>query len=190
MTKQEYTTNILKVCESFIGIKEISGNKGWEDKKFQEKMELVGWKVNEAWCAYVTELVYKLAIVEDTSKWKDNKFVQLLDKLFSGSCVQTRTNFIKKGTQYFTFTKTPELGSIVIFQTYSNGEPSWSGHMGIVKEVQQERFLSYEGNTNSQGGREGIEFAVMKRQLSFDVPKKGTKLVLSGFLTLKDDINV
>ncbi len=183
---ENFSANIIKTAESFIGQTEISGNKGWNDKKFQKLMERCGWETGQAWCAYAGELVYKLAANPDPEKWKDDPFVILLNKLFSAGAVKTLENFIKDQSGLFEFTKNPkQAGDLVIYKTYTNGKPSWTGHLAILKQINNLNLKTYEGNTNKSGGREGIEFAEMKRYVDYNIPNKGTKLVLQGFITLK-----
>ena len=180
---ENFNERVVEIARSFIGKKEISGNKGWNDKKFQRLMELCGWETSQAWCAYFVELVYKLAVEQEPEKWPKNPFVVYLNKLHSAGAVKTYDNFA--GTEFFTATKIPEPGSLICYRKYINGQPSWQGHIGIVEKYQNNSIYTFEGNTNSSGGREGIEVGYMKRKLDFDIPEKGVKLVLLGFIKLK-----
>jgi hypothetical protein len=91
---------IINEANIWIGEKEIEGNKGFLNDRFQYLMEQVGWKKGEAWCAYFAELVWKLAY----SKY-NSLIVDELDVLFSAGAVRTWNNFRKdKG---FECNKTP-----------------------------------------------------------------------------------
>lgn len=158
---------IIEIAQSYIGMKEISGNQGFQDKRFQELMEECGWQSGQAWCSYFCELVWKQAFPE----------LKELDKLFSSGAVQTYNNF--KQSDFFVDHK-PEPGAVAIWQTWKNNEPYWTGHAGIVESiVNGNEIMTIEGNTNSAGGREGIEVARKRRQLNYDA-RNG--LVLKGFI--------
>lgn len=163
---------IIEVAESFIGMQEIPGNMGFKDERFEELMEDTGWQKGQAWCAYLVELVWKIA-------YNDNpEIIELLDKLFAAGAVKTFHNFKSNGS--FVVDKNPKPGAIVIWQTWKNNEPYWTGHAGIVYDMQNSNaFTSIEGNTNSSGGREGIEVAMKTRRINFDA-RNG--LVLKGFI--------
>ena len=169
-------TRIKVVASLYIGQKEIIGNKGFENAVFEDKMESCGWDVGQAWCAYFTELVWK----EAYELYKP-EVIPVLDKLFSAGAVKTFNNFNK--SPKFQTSKNPAVGAVVIWQYYKNGKPHWSGHAGIVSESVVglgNKFKTIEGNTNSQGGREGIEVAEKTRLLDFSPKTRG--LVLKGFI--------
>jgi hypothetical protein len=45
---------------------------------------------------------------------------------------------------------------VVIWQNHKEGKPLWSGHAGLVTDVFPDgSFGTIEGNTNSDGSREG-----------------------------------
>jgi hypothetical protein len=98
--------------------------------------------------------------------------------LFSAGAVATYKNFLSDGT--FLVDKHCSPGAIAIWTYYVDGKETWKGHAGIViNEVCTHEFDTIEGNTNSTGGREGIEVAQKARLLDFDA-RNG--LVLRGFL--------
>ena len=170
---------ILYSARLFLGQKEISGNLGFEDSYFTRLMEEVGWQKGQAWCAYFTELVWKYAY-----RNYNRKLISILDKLFSAGAVKTYTNFKNSD---FTVNKTPVIGAVVIWQYYKDNKPHWSGHAGIVTKVYSDDsdfFETIEGNTNSKGGREGIEVSKKERSLSFEPKHRG--LALRGFIHPKE----
>jgi hypothetical protein len=163
---------IVETAMSFVGQKEIAGNKGFRDKKFQGLMEEVGWNKGQAWCVYFCEMVWKQAYEMDRS------FVSKLDRLFNAGAVKTYNNFKSDGN--FVVDKIPKPGCIVIWQTWKDNQPHWTGHAGIVRcLLSGNEIETIEGNTNAQGGREGIEVAVKHRKVNFDAR---TGLVLRGFI--------
>jgi hypothetical protein len=158
----------VEVAKSFIGMKEIPGNMGFEDERFEELMEEVGWQKGQAWCSYWVELVWKLAFPDQKER---------LDKLFAAGAVKTYNNF--KGSEY-KVDHHPEPGCVAIWQTWKDNLPHWTGHAGIVvRVINDNQFESIEGNTNSSGGRDGIEVAKKIRKINLDT-RNG--LVLKGFI--------
>lgn len=163
---------IVEVASSYIGEQEVSGNKGFLDPKFEVEMSSVGWTLGQAWCAYFGELVWRKAY-KQVGKDIDVK----LNNLFTASAVGTLSNFKKKST--FIISKTPIRGSLAIWQHYSNGVAGWQGHVGIVDTFTDTVITTIDGNTNTSGGREGIEVGRVKRKMNFGA-KNG--LVLQGFI--------
>jgi hypothetical protein len=161
---------IVDVANSYVGQQEISGNKGFKNASFQKKMQDCGWKLGDAWCSYFTELVWKEAF------GKSHSLYNTLDRLFSPSAVSTYANF-KGYPTGFKVGNTAKIGSLAVWRL-GNG---WQGHIGIVSEViDKTTFRTIEGNTNSAGGREGIEVAKKIRLLNSPFKTKGLNLI--GFV--------
>ncbi len=159
----------------YVGERELKNNSGFENEIFWLKMEGVGFDVGEAWCALFAELVWREAY-----GCYNSLHDSALERLFSESAVQTFNNF--KSSTWITGLE-PAPGDLVIWQMYKDNRPHWSGHAGIVTKVLTGSFDSVEGNTNSSGGREGVEVAIKRRALNFD--KKEHGLVLKGFVKPK-----
>jgi len=158
---QEIRNKIVEIAYSYEGMEEISGNKGFKDDIFQQKLEAVGWNYGQAWCSYFAELVWKEAYGSF-----DSSIIEILDKKFSANAVKTYDNFYK--SKRFKTGNNPEPGDLVAWAYYKENKPKmvdiWTlGHIGIVTKPAQLFFLSMEGNTNSKGGREGIEVAEKER---------------------------
>lgn len=164
---------VIEVAKSYIGQKEIKGNKGFEDKEFQKRMEAVGFQSGWAWCCLFAELCYVSALIDK----KDE-----LTKLFSASVAKTQNNFI--ASPNWEMVSKPVPGSLAIFRSVRNGRLRWTGHIGIVEKVNKKdgTFQCIEGNTNANGGREGIEVANRKRR---DNSKALNGLLLQGFIVPK-----
>lgn len=163
---------ILEIAAGYVGKEEIPGNRGFHDIVFEEEMRAVGWRPPWAWCALFSTLVWRKAygtmnsIIEAETR-----------NLFSPSATAIYNNFRadKRYNRYVSTIPTP--GSIITFRLGKG----WEGHSGIVESVNGEDLICIEGNTNSQGGREGIEVARMKRKLDYNY--KGAKsLNLVGFI--------
>jgi hypothetical protein len=161
-----------EIALKYVGQQEKINNSGFKDENFEARMDKVGWQFGQAWCAFFAELVWKEAFPE---KFKE------LDHLFNGGAVATWNNFSKNSD--FVCDKVPEPGALVIWQNYKNGMPHWTGHVGIVVSVSETSIISVEGNTNSKGGREGVEVAKKIRPLNFETKQSG--LVLKGFIKFK-----
>lgn len=174
--------NILEIANDFIGQKEIAGNQGFLDKKFEGEMQSIGFEKGNSWCGYLVELVL-------------TKGYQLLNnidlklevrKLFSANAVQTYNRLVNAG---WTKTTKPTPGDMVFWIKYKNGVPVklapeyFAGHTGIVSDVSDKNFKSIEGNTNSKGEREGIEVAEKTRTYNWT---SNSGLRLLGFIQPKE----
>jgi hypothetical protein len=162
--------NIVAVATSYIGEREVKNNLGFKNDFFEKKMEAVGWRKGEAWCSYFAELVWKEALPRH-----DCQLRGLVDKLFSASATRTYQNFDVHPE--FETGITPLPGAVAIWRL-GNG---WQGHAGIVTRVLKTgNFYSIEGNTNSTGGREGIEVSLKLRHSKKPYEANGLNLV--GFI--------
>lgn len=166
-----------EVARKYLGQTEKPGNMGFNDATFEKKMEEVGFVKGHAWCAYFSELVFKEAFPERFDE---------LDKLFSGSTIQTFRNF--RDAEYL-INYVPAVNNLVIWQRYLNGVAQTTGHAGIVSEVISTwEFKSIEGNTNDAGGREGYIVAEHERKVLAKVDN-GLKVIgfiqINGQITLK-----
>lgn len=163
------SSKIVEIASGYVGQQEISGNKGFKNPAFQKKMQDCGWDVGQSWCAYFSELVWKEAFT------KTHPFYNTLDRLFSPSAVSTYSNF--KGSTNFQAGNKPRAGALAVWRL-GNG---WQGHIGIVEKIiDKSLFGTIEGNTNSAGGREGIEVARKTRSLGMPFRPKGLNLI--GFI--------
>lgn len=168
-TYNHLMNKLVDVAKKYIGQTEKPGNMGFTDAEFEKKMQAVGFQKTHAWCSYFVELCLKEAYPE--------KFAEF-DKLCSGSAVQTFKNFQNAG---YLIGYVPCAGHVVVWQQMKEGQPLWSGHIGIVSSVQDNNWIfeSIEGNTNDEGGREGYIVAEKTRKHLADV-KDGLKII--GFI--------
>ncbi len=160
---------LTEVAKKYIGKTEKPSNSGWYDGEFERRMKEVGWLMGQAWCSYFVELCFKEAYPDKYKK---------LQNLFDASAVKTFNKFKAGG---FTISPVPVENSIVIWQHYSKGVASWTGHAGITTQViDKDTWKSAEGNTNNDGSREGFLVALKTRKL-----KKVTNgLNVLGFIVL------
>ncbi len=160
---------IRQTALAYVGKTETAGNSGFADPAFQKEMQRVGWQKGMAWCSFFAELAYAEAYKGDPAK------SAAVTKLFSGSAVQTFTNFKNAG---YRTDAVPNVGDLAVWR-YGNG---WQGHIGIVVSVDGKGgFQSVEGNTNDAGGREGIMVAVKRRRTGEPFRAKGLNIV--GFIS-------
>ena len=54
-------TSIKEIAQSFIGQQEKPGNMGFVEAEFEERMIATGFQLGQSWCAYFSELVWRLA---------------------------------------------------------------------------------------------------------------------------------
>lgn len=162
---------IVEVAKSYLGQEEKSGNKGYKDPVFEEKMKAVGWQINHSWCCYFTELVAKEAFAKDSAQWK------AFDKLFQPSCTATYENFA--GSSMFKVGTVAKVGALAVWRHGAG----WKGHIGVVESVDGNFMYTIEGNTNAAGSREGT--AVLRKKRSRWVSKiNSAGLNLIGFIYL------
>lgn len=159
----------IEIAKKYIGMKEGEGNVFDESTVLGQAIRKAGQKDGEAWCAYFAEAVFCEACPDMN---------QQLRKLFSASAVQTFNNFVDAS---FDVHVKPLPGDLVIWQRYKDGKKQWQGHAGIVSRVNPDgSFHSIEGNTNSEGSREGDSVQEKLRGNTF----KHDGLNVMGFITI------
>lgn len=160
---------VIEVANKYVGMKEKPGNVFDEKTILGQELRKAGQKDGEAWCAYFAEAVFCEAMPEKNEE---------LRKLFSASAVQTYENFVKAG---YDVHAVPLAGDLVIWQKYAKGVKTWQGHAGIVVEVDNRFFYTIEGNTNSEGSREGDSVQRKTRANTW----KSDGLNIKGFITIQ-----
>lgn len=155
---------ISEIAKSYIGQREISGNKGFENEEFEAKMRKVGFYTGAPWCGFFALLVWSEA------KQKNS--------VLSASSRQ----LIDKATKVKNWHAEPIEGAVVVWATFKNGKRQKTGHIGIVSKVDGKKYNTVEGNTTDKGGREGIMVAERFRELRDEVWKTENGLRLMGFV--------
>lgn len=151
---------VVDFARSMVGQKEIPGNQGFENKNFDLQMRRVGFENGWAWCVLFAELCWS----QPTYPGKSQVLTSISDN-FTANAVRTFENFERDQTGLFKTTYThAEPGDVVIWLKNRDGQPVkkgiWTlGHAGIVERVIEQGIVCIEGNTNSEGGREGLEVA-------------------------------
>lgn len=168
----EIVKSILDFASASIGQKEKPGNSGFVNAAFEKQMISVGFDAGEAWCCLFAELCWSQAHQKNPAR------LAQISAMFTDSALAT-WNRAKLDKNFKTGLE-PRAGAVAIWQ---HGQ-SWTGHAGIVTaydpRANKDFFLTIEGNTNAAGGREGVEVAAKKRQLTFAV--KPNQLNLKGFI--------
>jgi len=157
---------MLTTALDFVTQREIPGNQGFEDSKFQELIEMQGWRKGQAWCAYFAELVVRTAGFEKHAN------------IFSSSAVETFKN-CQANSDLFKIYKIPSIGDIAVWQRYESNKQTWMGHIGIIVGMGKGMIVCVEGNSNAEGGREGLEVAIVVRDPAA-IPTTGLRLL--GFI--------
>lgn len=167
---------LSQAARKYLGQQEQKGNVFKDDTELGKKLHAAGQKDGEAWCSYLGEVCAKESKPEDFDEY---------DKLFSANAVKTYENFRDAG---YTISVLPVPDSIVVFAYYKDGKPyrvnGWTrGHLAVCEcsDDDGRAYETIEGNSNSQGGREGIEVATQKRRLDYAV-NNGLRLL--GFIKI------
>jgi hypothetical protein len=161
---------IVDIALSFVGQKEISGNKGFIDPKFDKQMRGVGFYTGAPWCGFFAILVWRLA------------------GQFTGILSASSRSTINLATKAGNWHSTPVPGAIVVWATFKNGRRQKTGHIGVVTHVHDKvNYSTVEGNTTDKGGREGIMVAIRHRHLTPDKWTVKDGLRLMGFIHPKTE---
>lgn len=167
---------ITEVATGFLGYREIGQNEAFEHPVFQKLMYRHGWRPGMAWCAFFCELVYWEVYKERRDE---------ITRLFNASAVQTYYNFVNGG---WTHSGVPVRGSLAVWQQYRDGVKDWRGHIAIVESSEidsnmQGVITTIDGNSNSDGSRNGFEVARVKRVLNWG---EDNGLRILGFIIPKE----
>lgn len=162
---------IIEQAQLYLGQQEVRGNKGFVDATFEERMRTVGWQPPWAWCAFFAMLVWREAYAQLNAYIEND-----LRSLMSPSATATYNNF-KSSKDYKQYVSNkPQQGALIIWRQGTG----WQGHIGIVESIRAKEMICIEGNSNSQGGREGIEVGQIRRLVDFNHTPSGLNLL--GFV--------
>lgn len=165
--------SLSEIAAQYIGIKEISGNNGWDDKEFERKMKAMGWRKGLAYCAFFV----KLCAFEYYSQFDSGKF-SILERLFSPMAVVTYQNFKKAGYAY----EIPSKNCLVVWQTIMGGEKKQTGHIAVFKDIEWPDVITIDGNTNLAGSRDGD--GIYQKRRNIKIYKEGLNFI--GFINLPE----
>lgn len=137
----------VAVSQTFEGIKEVGNNQGFSSKSFEKMMKSVGWYSGAAWCAFSLKLIYKISGIET------------LITGWSPTAYNKKHVIFTNGKLYETIQ--PGDAGTLSYNKYKNVKSRYKGigHAFIIeKQYGKSAVVTLEGNTDSDGSREGNGF--------------------------------
>jgi hypothetical protein len=144
----------VAVAESFVGIKEIGNNDGFDNPHFERMMKNVGWYKGAAWCAFALKLIYELAEIETTiTGWSPTAYNKK-NVIFTNGKMKGQIQPGDSGT--------------LSYNKFKNVKSRYKGigHAFIIKSHKGNAVVTLEGNTDSDASREGNGFYEKIRPLN------------------------
>ncbi len=126
-TQLEVQARILAQFQSWIGVKEITPNRGFQNPAFEKTMRLEGWQPPQAYCAYTVKAGYRRTIPRDL--WAH------LSMLMTAGAMQTYQNLKAAYPNAIVRNASVTPGSLVFWRLFENNTASWKGHTGVVEKV-------------------------------------------------------
>lgn len=168
-----YIDKIVSITKSYKGEEEKQPNLGFKSPIIDKDMRAIGFYNGASWCGFAVMLTLFKAYA-DNPKW-----LRLLKRYCSASTHLMWINF--KASPEFITGQIPKVGAIAIWQD-GNGT---NGHTGIViSTTDSKHFVSSEGNSNSDGSRNGYEWS--ENAHIAGLPHKDNGLNLLGFVYLPE----
>ena len=163
MTRGE---KIAAIAKSYIGQQEIQPNAGFKDPAFLAKMVARGWEKGQPWCGYFGKQCW-------VEGYADNPQFQLkIKQLLNGGAQSTLENC--KASGLFVINMIPAPGALIIFLEGKGPE----GHEAVgTSAAMNNIFQTVEGNTNTDGSRDGYEVAAKTHELGRPYNPKGLNIV-------------
>jgi hypothetical protein len=134
----------VALSDSFVGIREIGNNQGFNNKPFERMMRTVGWRPGNAWCAFVLKLNYLLAGIQNTiTGWSPSAY--------------NKSNVVFTNGKLYKPIQPGDAGTLSYNKFKGKpGRYKGIGHAFIViKQINGSAVLTGEGNTDSGASREG-----------------------------------
>lgn len=141
---------LIEIAQKFVGVHEVGNNDGPQIEIFQR---IISKPMHQPWC--VDFVQYCLRQVDQRFSTKNVLFpTESSQILWDKSPANARI-------------LVPEPGCIIVWQHYNGNTPMFSGHVGIVKEVDSSWLLTIEGNTSAGPGiqREGDGVYLKRRRI-------------------------
>ncbi len=162
---------IVKTANKYVGIREIgnSNNTQFSDPAFEHKLKMLGWQKGWSWCNFFVKQV----LLETFALLGLEKHYQFVWDNFSPSTQTTWNKIVRNKVHFVSVHSKPKLGDVVLFRKMNDNR---FGHAGIVEHVDNDRFISIEGNLYNS-------VAKAHRFVVYDKPQKG--LWLLGFVRFK-----
>lgn len=172
MLLTDIQNKIIEVANQYVGIKELKGNMGWEDKIFEAKMKKIGWYKTAPWCMFFVKLVWTQAYAE-LYPTDNTHILSIISSNITGGSIDSAER-VKKYKD-FQFSGVPQPGAIAIYR-----KTATTGHGAIVITAGEDITVNIEGNTNGAGSRDGDKVARKNRAY-----KTKSGLELLGFVIPK-----
>lgn len=163
---------IVQEAKSYLGQQEIQPNLGFKDPAFAAKMNAVGFYRSASWCGFFVMVVLFGVYVDAPT------MLAYLKRYCSPSTHTMWANF--RASKEVITGQVPKLGAVAIWQ---EGDGT-NGHTGIVVAVNGNEFTCAEGNSNSDGSRNGYEVAENTHIVG--KPHSINRLNLLGFAYMPD----
>ena len=150
----ELFTRVLEIAETQVGIREIppGSNRGPDVEKY---LKSTGSSPGNPWCASFVYWCFNEA----------SKTAGIVNPLLkTGSCMKHWNE--TKGRKITDEEAMNDPSKIKPGYIFIMNHGNWKGHTGIVKVVGNGYISTIEGNTNIQGGREGLCVAELQRKIN------------------------
>lgn len=161
-----------EIVKTYIGQQEIPGNKGFVQKGFDKLMRAVGFYTGAAWCGFLPRVAWNQAG---------------LNPGFISPSSTFQVNSSAKGEPMEGNWHTePVLGAVAVWAIFRGGKRQSRGHFSTVVSIEKTEdtttFQTVDGNSNSNGSREGKEVVEKNHTLDIRIWSKKEGLRLLGFL--------
>ena len=167
-----YTDSVVHDAQLYVGQLEKQPNLGFQDPDFAKKMDAVGFYSGASWCGF-----FVMMVLFET--YADNPAVLAYLKQYCSPSTLTMWRNFRASPQVITG-QIPKLGAVAIWQ---EGDGT-SGHTGIVVDISADgtQYTTVEGNSNSNGSRNGFEVAQNKHTLGQPHSQFGLNLLGFGYM--------
>lgn len=134
----------VAISETFVGIKEIGNNQGFDNKPFERMMKTVGWWPGAAWCAFSLKLVYLLSGIETTiTGWSPTAY--------------NKENVVYTNGKLYKSIKPGDAGTLS-YNKFKKNKNRYKGigHAFLIVGMKGSKSVyTREGNTDMNGSAEG-----------------------------------
>ncbi|MGY4383409.1 hypothetical protein ACVWYN_000428 [Pedobacter sp. UYP24] len=127
MDGRNLSISVLDIARAQLGVREFTGNN--DGPEVEKYLAYVGFKKGNPWCAaWVSWVFYQAGFKQPKTAWSPGLF--------------PAERLVK------------DASPAMVFGIYFD-HLKRIGHCGLVESVRGEMYTTLEGNTNSEGGREG-----------------------------------
>jgi hypothetical protein len=166
---------VVTTAKSFAGQQEIQPNLGFKDNiphtpPFSVLMNNAGFYKGASWCGFFVIVVMEIVYKPQPVIWA------YLSKYLSPGTQAMWAAF--KASKEIHTSQVPQLGSVAVWEEGSGT----NGHTGIVIDADGKHFTTAEGNSNSDGSRNGYEVAINTHTLGLPHSVNGLNLLGFGWM--------